>query len=617
MSFGRNLHSLPTIAAANPNDTGSITQLPANILEAFIPGYSIISRFLLEVLGFDITVAVSVCFLIFGLATSIKYLWKNAYEYFKTYFMSFISIESDDDIYEHVMDWLGEQQVSQKSQTLMARTGHYSWDADNVDDLGGTTEDDGTLLNFSNWDAKIPPKFQPYFGKHRFWHKGRYFELKRETKQMMVASGWGSSMLRDEETISLTCIGRSTQPIKDLIKECQDRYFDKKSSRTIVRRPATKELRSRGRNPWTKVATRPSRPMDTVVLEHDQKEQVLADINEYLHPASPRWYANRGIPYRRGYLFHGPPGTGKVSLLSHLHPLLAQHLFLTLSQTSLSFAIAGVFGLDIYCISLLEPTLTEEDLGLLFNNLPRRCVVLLEDIDSAGLIRRDDTAEPTQKSVEEKRDKKDDSSQISVEIAKAFKSVQEKNDKSKNNNQGISLSGLLNAIDGVASHEGRVLVMTTNYPEKLDDALIRPGRVDMKVAFKMASTTQIRKIFIRMYSADAIKANLKTANGHSYSTSFHAPFSQPGRLSKSNEASTTNGTLTPHTRDKNISELELQDIASKFAMRVPEDTFTPAEIQGFLLTRKKEPRRALAELDEWIVKTKEAKAAKAKAAASG
>lgn len=92
-------------------------------------------------------------------------------------------------------------------------------------------------------------------------------------------------------------------------------------------------------------------------------------------------YTNRGIPYRRGYLFHGPPGTGK---------------------TSLSFAIAGVFGLDIYCVSLLEPTLTEEDLGLLFNSLPRRCVVLLEDIDSAGLIRHEEPTDDIHTGSEEK-----------------------------------------------------------------------------------------------------------------------------------------------------------------------------------------------------------------------
>ncbi|MCJ1315988.1 hypothetical protein MMC15_001308 [Xylographa vitiligo] len=598
MSFGRTFKSLPTLTPASNNVTTSITQLPANILEAFIPGYSIISRFLLEVLGFDITVVVSVCFLIFGLVTSIKYLWNHAYDYFKVYFMSFISIESDDDIYEHVMDWLGEQQVSQKSQSLMARTGHYSWDADNVDDIQDADRGDGTLLNFSNWDAKIPPKFQPYFGKHRFWHEGRYFELKRETKQMMVTSGWGGNMLKDEETIRLTCVGRSTQPIKHLIKECQDRYFDKKSSRTIVRRPATKELRSRGRNPWTKVATRPSRPMDTVVLEHDQKEQVLADINEYLHPASPRWYANRGIPYRRGYLFHGPPGTGK---------------------TSLSFAIAGVFGLDIYCISLLEPTLTEEDLGLLFNNLPRRCVVLLEDIDSAGLVRRDEIAEVVEKSP---KDKEDSSANIGHEIAKAVqKSIQKESDKNKNSQQGISLSGLLNAIDGVASHEGRVLVMTTNYPDKLDDALIRPGRVDMKVAFRKASRSQIRQLFVRMYSADTIKPGSKHAYGYGHTAQNHMMSIQPNdtaRMTNSNIKAPNDIVTPPLTpREKVDSEPDLKEIAAKFADLLEEETFTPAEIQGFLLTRKKEPRRALEEVAEWRDRTLEAKAAKAKSGSIG
>jgi chaperone BCS1 len=67
---------------------------------------------------------------------------------------------------------------------------------------------------------------------------------------------------------------------------------------------------------------------------------------------------------RRGYLFYGPPGTGK---------------------TSLAFVLAGVFGLEIYVIGLRDPSLTEEDLLALFNSLPRRCIVLLEDIDTAGL----------------------------------------------------------------------------------------------------------------------------------------------------------------------------------------------------------------------------------------
>ncbi|MCJ1486485.1 hypothetical protein MMC06_006662 [Schaereria dolodes] len=583
MSFAQSIHSLPS-RTASENDTGSITQLPANILEAFIPGYSVISRFLLEVLGFDVTLVVSVCFLGFGLVTSIRFFWKHAYTWFETYFMSFISIDSDDDIYEHIMDWLAEQKVSKESRALNAKTGTpNAWDADGEFDFDDDddAEDDGTLLNFSHWDAKIPPKFQPYFGRHRFFHNGRFFEFNRETRQTMY-TGWGASVFQHEEIIKLTCVGRSTQPIKDLIQVCQDRYFNKESSRTIVRRPATKEMRSRGRNPWTKVATRPSRPMDTVVLDHDQKQRVLSDINEYLHPATPRWYANRGIPYRRGYLFHGPPGTGK---------------------TSLSFAIAGVFGLDIYCISLLEPTLTEEDLGLLFNNLPRRCVVLLEDIDSAGLIKRDDALD-----TEDTKDK-DPNSQIGAEIAKAFKSVQEKSEKTKSSNQGISLSGLLNAIDGVASHEGRVLVMTTNFPEKLDDALIRPGRVDMKVGFTMASRSQIRELFTRMYS-DTPKVPPK-------STVIQNKMVTKLASATIGNAKEANGIMTPPETPKDcqfMPTMELMDIADGFAKRLPEDTFTPAEIQGFLLTRKKEPKKALDEVEEWRDRLLEAKKTKSKLA---
>ena len=284
------------------NSTISVTQLPTNILEAFIPGYSIISRFFLDVLGFDITLLVSVCFLVFGLATSLNFAGKHAYRQFEEYCMSFIRIDSDDDIYEHIMEWLATQKISLNSRKLMARSGRENaWD---MVDGEATVQvlDSNTLMNFSNWDAKIPPQFQPSFGSHRFFHKGQFFQFKREEKQVMSSSGWGGHVMKDDEHVTLTCIGRSTEPIKNLIKEARDHYLDKEKSCTIVRRPCPKEHRGRGRNVWMKVATRPSRPMQTVVLDRDQKNRVLADINEYLHPSTPKWYANRGIPYRR-YVF--------------------------------------------------------------------------------------------------------------------------------------------------------------------------------------------------------------------------------------------------------------------------------------------------------------------------
>lgn len=402
--------------------------------------------------------------------------------------------------------------------------------------------------------------------------------------------------------------------------------------------------------------------METVVLDHARKREVLSDINEYLHPATPRWYANRGIPYRRGYLFHGPPGTGK---------------------TSLSFALAGVFGLDIYVISLLEPTLTEEDLGQLFNALPRRCVVLLEDIDTAGLLRPDKTAEDAAAETDDDKseDNDDDATSKAVKAAKAseagvadlVKALKKANESTEEDKKkGISLSGLLNAIDGVASHEGRLLVMTTNRPEKLDAALIRPGRVDLQVAFTNATQDQIKELFERMYTSvtpKKKKTSETTKNGisitsipsillgsnKSASTATSPPekvesrkVNENGHINQdknrnkvftppptpTNESShahsNSNGTLSlaatekpeklsPNTtasigkkKRQGFTPDELKDIAASFASKIPDSMFSPAEIQGFLLKRKRDPKKANDEVERWVDAMIELKKSKTK-----
>ncbi|KAI4284940.1 MAG: hypothetical protein L6R35_004767 [Caloplaca aegaea] len=581
----------------NENATTSITQLPANILDSFIPGYPVISRFIQEVFGFDISIAVSLSLILFGFFTSIKFVGQYAYHYFEDYCTSFICIESDDDIFEHVMEWLAEQKISKKSRTLMAKTGRENaWDALGGGELSEIAET-GQLLNFSNWDAKVPPTFLPYFGVHRFWHNGRYFEFHRQQKTTL-ASTWGGSTLREDEHIRLICIGRSTQPIKTLIKEARDYYLDKEKTCTVVRRPAPKEMRGRGRNVWNRVASRPSRPIETVVLDHEQKDRLLSDINEYLHPKTAVWYANRGIPYRRGYLLAGPPGTGK---------------------SSLAWAIAGLFGLDIYCISLVDPTLTEEDLGVMFTSLPRRCVVLLEDIDAAGLVKRDGPTET------ESPKETSEAATIGAEISKAIKASQAKGTKGIDV-QGVSLSGLLNAIDGVASHEGRVLLMTTNFPEKLDEALIRPGRIDMKIAFTKATRSQMIELFVRMYSPDdevmapskPVPTEKAIAPPTSSSTHLRHRKALSGHelIAKAAQASIPTPPESPRhscSEEANSSPPRgLQDIAAAFAKMLPEETFTPAEIQGFLLTRKNEPTRALHEVDAWKEQMMEAQKKKDK-----
>lgn len=121
--------------------------------------------------------------------------------------------------------------------------------------------------------------------------------------------------------------------------------------------------------------------------------------------------------------------------------------------------------------------------------------------------------------------------------------------------------------------------MTSNTPEKFDTALIRAGRVDLQVAFMLATRDQIHETFLRMYSTTAEEQ----ASG--------------GRL--------------PDTKYRPILKFtdpeKLEEMAQQFAEQLPEDKFSPAEIQGLLLIRKKEPQKALDDVGLWRDEMLEAK----------
>lgn len=174
------------------------------------------------------------------------------------------------------------------------------------------------------------------------------------------------------------------------------------------------------------------RPLSTVVLHPQQKQTFVDDIKEYLHPRTRRWYSDRGIPYRRGYLLCGPPGT------------------------SLCVAVAGLLRLEIYLLNMSGRNLDEDSLLSLFGDLPRRCIVLLEDVDTAGVTRRQE-------------DGGDDDPE----------SDRSASDHKKSNGrqpQHLSLSALLNILDGVVANEGRILIMTTGHDRTMIGPVWGGGR---------------------------------------------------------------------------------------------------------------------------------------------
>ena len=157
-------------------------------------------------------------------------------------------------------------------------------------------------------------------------------------------------------------------------------------------------------------------------------------------------YRRLGVPYHRGYLLYGPPGTGKTSLVS---------------------ALAAKFGMSLYVMNLTE--FNDRTLKTAMNDVPENSLILFEDIDcmKAG-NRREDLSESREKQHSATGTEKSD-------VGDRF---------------GVTLSGLLNVLDGVHAPENVVYVMTTNKVEALDPALLRPGRIDYRLFMGEASESQ-------------------------------------------------------------------------------------------------------------------------------
>lgn len=556
MDFSR-LHQLgPDFLASNT----SSTSLPSTFLESFVPGYGIVSQIILRLFGIDIGLVASGLVVVFGLSHAVSFCNSHIYSYFDRYFTSSVSIDGDDELYADVVKWATQQRMTRISRDLRAQTKprgaqHNSGDdSDEDSDESNETPGGYGIFNYGKWASNVPPRYEPNYGIDRFVHGGRTYYLSRERKDKK--NWWGDQW---DEYMTIRCNGRSTQPIKDLLLHIRQWTLKNEDQTTSIYRPSPKNENG-GDTQWDRQSNRASRPMRTVSLGRDQKKIIVSDINEYLQHETRRWYDARGIPYRRGYLFHGPPGTGK---------------------TSLSFALAGIFGLQIYCISLSEVGLSEADLNKLFIELPRRCIVLLEDIDSAGL-RRDDEPPPEP---------------MPSTVPGSSKTTG--NDSSGPRKSLISLAGLLNVIDGVASHEGRVLIMTTNHPENLDEALTRPGRVDIRIPFTLATSTQITDIFTRMYGADLHKSLSRSQTVDVN----HKPLPKPQRRDSKTLTDDDEDDIEDLLFEKPVSHTldrsALKQMAQEFAAKLPEGRFSPAAIQGYLLTRKREPQRALDEACAW------------------
>jgi len=277
----------------------------------------------------------------------------------------------------------------------------------------------------------------PAPGVHWFWYSGRPFQVWFSRSENIR-----ERTARRVESLTFRTAGRNRDFLQRLVDDVV---------RCHTKRQGVQSYLYIYEDGWDHVEGYAPRFLESVVLDSGDKEDLLRDITRFRK--SKQRYERLGIPYHRGYLLYGPPGTGKTSLVS---------------------ALAAHYGLSIYSLNLAD--FTDRTLMNAVNQVPANSILLFEDIDCMRGSQSRGEADA-----------------CSGRNERASTSTKEPL------LNGVTLTGLLNVLDGFYAPNGVLFVMTTNQVQKLDEALLRPGRIDYKLYLGKATDRQKIELYCRFF----------------------------------------------------------------------------------------------------------------------
>lgn len=267
-------------------------------------------------------------------------------------------------------------------------------------------------------------------GKHVFIKNYRIFWFDMSTLNSQATE-------KEKKIIKIYTFGRSHKAFEMLTEE-----FKYKSENSIP------EIYSPEKDGWKTICKAPNRDINTIVINDSIKNKIIEDI-DHLY-SNKEWYKKRGLPYKKTFILHGIPGTGKTSIITGL---------------------ANQYKKNICLVNLNEVYNTE--LETLMRTIPRNSFVVFEDFDSAS-----STSTRKPKDVTEKEKDK--------------------------NYCSVDLTTILNVLDGVVRLDDVCLFMTTNTLESIDAAILRKGRVDHIYEIKPFQDKEVKDYITLMYPDETI-----------------------------------------------------------------------------------------------------------------
>ncbi|KAG8880586.1 hypothetical protein FRB97_000681 [Tulasnella sp. 331] len=407
----------------------------------------------------------------------------------------------------------------------------------------------GMDLGGQDRDEKLRAYYQPCSSAPHLWNwGGTWIQVLRTPGSRDYRTG-----KEEGASLTLTLFTGRKETLDELVAAAAARYWETSSRLVTVHM-----CESYG--DWGSIITKQIRPMDSVILPQGMTDLMLDDLREFM--SNKEWYAAAGIPWRRGVLLWGPPGTGKSTTVH---------------------AVAGELQLEIYCVPISNSSLDDSSLQRLVSNTPPNCILLLEDIDCAFASREDE---------------EDEEDALNGKPFDPYRLGQAKS--------SVTLSGLLNLLDSVSSEEGRIVFATTNHVDRLDPALLRPGRMDLRVEYKNATQGQASDLFSRFYSQELMVKSVEAANTVSQKLEEAAAASS-GKVVAPKPKVVSKEAAELIKRADNSSFIttvptveEIATLATMFSEKIPEHKYSIAQLQGYLLCSKRDPRGAATNLDEWL-----------------